>query len=124
MVDKEGLSFCTMRHIPPLPAVRAFEAAARHENFTRAAAELGMTQAAVSYQIRLLEERLGVPLFRREKKKVVLTETGRRAAIEVSRAFDALDAAFSVVRAEDQGTSRRPTPSPTPGSPGGWARSR
>ena len=51
-----------MRHLPPLPSVRVFEAAARHENFTLAAGELGLTQAAVSYQIRLLEERLGVPL--------------------------------------------------------------
>lgn len=92
-----------MRSLPPLSAVRVFEAAARHENFTRAAAELGMTQAAVSYQIRLLEERLGVPLFRREKKRVILTEAGRRAIPEVSRAFDALDAAFAGVRAEDEG---------------------
>lgn len=90
-----------MRRLPPLSAVRVFEAAARHENFTIAAAELGMTQAAVSYQIKVLEERLGVPMFRREKKRVVLTETGRRAGDDVSRAFDALDAAFGAIRAED-----------------------
>ena len=48
--------------LPPLAAVRAFEAAARLGSFTRAAAELGMTQAAVSYQIKLLEERVGTPL--------------------------------------------------------------
>src|SRR3546814_3564960 len=90
-----------MRLIPSLPAVRVFEAAARHENFTRAAAELGMTQAAVSYQIRLLEERLGVGLFRREKKKVMLTDAGRRASGDVSRAFDVLDAAFSALRSEE-----------------------
>ena len=84
-----------MRRLPPLAAVRVFEAAARHENFTAAAAELGMTQAAVSYQIRLLEERLGVPLFRREKRRVVLTDSGRRAAGPVGRAFDAIDAAFA-----------------------------
>lgn len=92
-----------MRHLPPLSAVRVFEAAARHENFTVAAAELGMTQAAVSYQIRLLEERLGVPLFRREKKRVILTEAGRRAMPEVRRAFDAIDSAFADIRAEDEG---------------------
>lgn len=91
-----------MRHLPPLSAVRVFEAAARHENFTVAAAELGMTQAAVSYQIRLLEERLGVPLFRREKKRVFLTEAGRRAMPEVSRAFDTIDSAFAGIRAEDE----------------------
>ncbi len=91
-----------MRNLPPLAAVRVFEAAARHENFTRAAAELGMTQAAVSYQLKLLEERLGVPLFRREKKGVVLTEAGARAAGTVSRAFDGLDAAFAGLRAENE----------------------
>lgn len=91
-----------MRRIPPLSAVRVFEAAARHENFTSAAAELGMTQAAVSYQIRTLEERLGVPLFRREKKRVILTEAGRKALPEVSRAFDTLDQAFASVRADDE----------------------
>jgi len=79
-----------------------FEAAARHENFTSAAAELGMTQAAVSYQIKLLEERLGAPLFRREKRRVVLTDAGRRAAPSITRAFDAIDAAFGTIRAEDE----------------------
>ena len=79
-----------MRHIPSLPAVRVFEAAARHENFTSAAAELGMTQAAVSYQIRLLEERLGVPLFVRSKRRVTLSDAGRRIAPLVSGAFDTL----------------------------------
>jgi LysR family glycine cleavage system transcriptional activator len=92
-----------MRRLPPLAAVRVFEAAARHENFTTAAAELGMTQAAVSYQIRLLEERLGVPLFRRERRRVVLTDAGRRAAAPVGRAFDAIDAAFAQLRTEDEG---------------------
>ena len=84
-----------MRHIPPLGAVRVFEAAARHENFTKAAAELGMTQAAVSYQIRTLEERLGLPLFARSKRRVTLTDAGRRAAPLVSKAFDGMADAFS-----------------------------
>lgn len=92
-----------MRHLPPLTAVRVFESAARHENFTKAAAELGMTQAAVSYQIKLLEERLNVPLFRREKRRVTLTDPGRRVATEVGRAFDTLDGAFASLRAEDEG---------------------
>ncbi len=48
--------------LPPLTAVRAFEAAARHESFTKAAAELGMTQAAISYQVKLLEDAWAVPL--------------------------------------------------------------
>ncbi len=92
-----------MRRLPPLAAVRVFEAAARHENFTAAAAELGMTQAAVSYQIKLIEERLGVPLFRRERRRVVLTDAGRRAAAPVGRAFDLIDAAFAELRTEDEG---------------------
>ncbi|RYE02067.1 MAG: transcriptional regulator GcvA [Sphingomonadales bacterium] len=92
-----------MRRMPPLSAVRVFEAAARHGNFTRAAEELGMTQAAVSYQVKLLEERLGATLFRREGRGVVLTETGARAAPQVSRAFDAIDQAFARVRADEEG---------------------
>ena len=95
--------YLLMRHIPPLPAVRVFEAAARHENFTSAAAELGMTQAAVSYQIRLLEERLGIPLFIRAKRRVTLSEAGRRAAPLVSGAFDTLADAFAALVAEDEG---------------------
>jgi LysR family glycine cleavage system transcriptional activator len=91
-----------MRRLPPLTAVRVFEAAARHENFTRAAGELGMTQAAVSYQVKLLEERLGVPLFLRSKRRVALTEAGRRAAPLVARAFNTLADAFGSLVAEDE----------------------
>jgi LysR family glycine cleavage system transcriptional activator len=89
-----------MRQLPPLSAVRVFEAAARHGNFTRAGAELGMTQAAVSYQIKLLEERLGAPLFARSGRGIVLTDLGRRIAPPVSGAFDAMAEAFASVRAE------------------------
>jgi len=92
----------TMRHLPPLSSVRVFEAAARHENFTRAAAELGMTQAAVSYQIRLLEERLAMPLFIRDRRRVRLSDTGRRIAPLVSGAFDTLAGAFSEVSADNE----------------------
>ncbi|ARS28598.1 LysR family transcriptional regulator [Sphingomonas sp. KC8] len=92
--------------LPPLTAVRAFEAAARHESFTRAAAELGMTQAAVSYQIRLLEERLGTRLFLREARRVTLTDVGRRLSPAVSGAFEALVAAFAHAREEAGGILR------------------
>ena len=61
-----------------------------------------MTQAAVSYQIKLLEERLGAPLFRREKRRVILSDAGRRAAPQITRAFDAIDSAFGAIRAEDE----------------------
>lgn len=91
-----------MRRLPPLSAIRVFEAAARHGNFTRAADELGMTQAAVSYQVKLLEERVGAPLFRRNGRRVALTDAGVRLAPELSRALDMMDAAFADVRAEDE----------------------
>jgi LysR family transcriptional regulator, glycine cleavage system transcriptional activator len=90
-----------MRHLPPLASIRVFEAAARHENFTQAAAELGMTQAAVSYQIRLLEQRLGLSLFARAKGRVALTDAGRRLAPLVTGAFDTLDEAFGTLAADD-----------------------
>src|SRR5688500_15911176 len=90
-----------MRRLPPLSAVRAFEAAARHQNFTAAAAELGMTQAAISYQIRLLEERLGLSLFARHRGRVLLTDAGRRAAPLVSGGFDRIAEAFDQLQAED-----------------------
>lgn len=91
-----------MARLPPLNAIRVFEAAARHQNFTQAAAELGMTQAAVSYQIRLLEERLGTSLFARIKGRVWLSEAGRRIAPLVANAFETLEDAFSGLVAEDQ----------------------
>ena len=91
-----------MRPLPPLGSVRVFESAARHQNFTAAAAELGMTQAAVSYQIRLLEERLGLPLFARIKGRVSLTDAGRRAAPLVAAGFDKLEEAFGALVADDQ----------------------
>jgi len=83
--------------LPPLPAIRCFEAAARLQSFTRAAEELGMTQAAVSYQIKQLEDRVGGRLFLRGPRGVELTETGRRLAPAVTEAFAALRAAFADV---------------------------
>ena len=77
-----------MRRLPPLSAIRVFEAAARHEHFTAAADELGMTQAAVSYQIRALEDRVGAKLFSRSKGRVRLTDTGRRLLGPLTAAFD------------------------------------
>ena len=85
-----------------MAAVRVFEAAARHENFTAAAGELAMTQAAVSYQVKLLEDRLGTSLFRRERGRVVLTDPGRRIAAKLAQAFDTIDGAFSALRADDE----------------------
>lgn len=91
-----------MRRLPPLSAIRVFEAAARHEHFTAAAEELGMTQAAVSYQIRALEERVGVQLFERSKGRVRLTDAGRRLLAPLTDAFDRMDGAFAALRADDE----------------------
>ncbi len=90
-----------MRRLPPLTAVRAFEAAARTENFTAAAAELGLTQAAVSYQVKALEERLGAALFVRERGRARLTPLGQRLLPTLSQAFDSIEAAFASHQAED-----------------------
>jgi LysR family glycine cleavage system transcriptional activator len=90
-----------MHQIPPLAAVRVFEAASRHENFSRAANELGMTQAAVSYQMKLLEERLGGPLFVRKGRGMALTDLGRRIGPRVTEAFTGLDKAFAIARDEN-----------------------
>lgn len=88
--------------LPPIASLRAFEAAARHMNFTRAAEELAITQAAVSYQIRLLEERLGTSLFIREPRRLLLTETGAELAIPLRDAFDRLRATFESFHKEAQ----------------------
>jgi LysR family glycine cleavage system transcriptional activator len=87
-----------MRRLPPLNALRAFEAAARHLSFTRAAAELSVTQAAISHQVHSLEELLGQPLFRRFNRRLELTEAGRGYYPAISEAFDTLDRATRSLR--------------------------
>lgn len=91
-----------MDRLPPLSAIRAFEAAGRHENFSRAADELGMTQAAISYQIRQLEDRVGRPLFVRDKGRVRLSDDGRRLLPAITSAFAGMADAFTALREEDQ----------------------
>ncbi|WP_045728273.1 LysR substrate-binding domain-containing protein [Xanthomonas sp. GPE 39] len=76
----------------PLNALRAFEAAARHQNLTRAAAELCVTQAALSHQIKHLEARLGVVLFQRLPRGVALTDEGQRLHPVLTEAFDRIAA--------------------------------
>ena len=76
------------RRLPSLNAVRAFEAAARHESFTRAAEELCVTQGAVSHQVKALEAELGLKLFNRERQRLVITEAGREYLNVVRDAFD------------------------------------
>ena len=79
-----------VRRLPPLNALRVFEAAARHLSFTRAAEELNVTQAAVSHQIKGLEERLGLKLFRRLNRALLLTDQGQAHYPSVRDALDAL----------------------------------
>ncbi|MBP1848589.1 LysR family transcriptional regulator [Rhizobium halophytocola] len=86
----------------PLNALKVFEAAARQLSFTKAGAELGMTQTAVSHQIRLLEERLGEALFLRRPRQVVLTEAGAALAPKVTEAFDTLEEALAAFATERQ----------------------
>lgn len=80
--------------LPPLTALRAFEAAARHMSFAKAADELNVTPAALSYQIKSLEADLGVPLFRRLNRAVELTEAGRALSPGARDAFASLNAAW------------------------------
>ncbi|SDN46376.1 LysR family transcriptional regulator, glycine cleavage system transcriptional activator [Methylobacterium phyllostachyos] len=79
------------RRLPPLAALRAFEAAARHLSFRRAAAELGVTPTAISHQIRLLEASLGLALFVREVRRVALTAAGQRLYPALRDGFDAFE---------------------------------
>jgi LysR family transcriptional regulator, glycine cleavage system transcriptional activator len=77
-----------LRRLPALNALKSFEAAARHESFTRAAEELCVTQGAVSQQVKALEEELGVKLFNRERQRLVITEAGREYLAVIRDALD------------------------------------
>jgi len=74
--------------LPPLNALKAFEAAARHESFTRAAEELCVTQGAVSHQVKALELELSIKLFNRERQRLVITEAGRDYLTVIRDALD------------------------------------
>lgn len=89
--------------LPPMNTLRAFEAAARHLSFTQAAEELHVTQAAVSHQIRTLEEALGVRLFRRLNRAIRLTEEGQQFVSEVRKALSHLATAMEKLAAPDAG---------------------
>jgi len=77
-----------LRRLPALNALKSFEAAARHESFTRAAEELCVTQGAVSHQVKALEQELGIKLFNRERQRLVITESGREYLGVVRDALD------------------------------------
>lgn len=86
--------------LPSLNALRAFEAAARHQSFARAAAELHVSEGAISRHVKLLEEELGLPLFLRGARQVELTAHGRKFLPVLSKAFKSIAAGFADVAAE------------------------
>lgn len=84
--------------LPPLTAFRAFDAAARHMSFAKAADELNVTPAALSFQIKSLEEHLGHPLFHRLNRAVELTESGKILAPGAAEGFETLTKAWSAAK--------------------------
>ena len=86
-----------MRKLPPLRALHAFEAAARHHSFAAAAGELGVTPTAISHQIRQLEEACGVKLFQRRPRPLLLTSAGARLYPALRNGFDALATAMALL---------------------------
>ena len=93
------------RLLPSASALIVFEAAGRHENFTRAAEELGMTQAAVSYAVRAMEGQLGVLLFHRNHRNVALTEAGARFHADVSAGLTRIQKSAEAIRAKGRETN-------------------
>ncbi|MFD1157669.1 transcriptional regulator GcvA [Roseovarius aestuarii] len=90
-----------VNHLPPLAALRALEAASRHRSFTRAAAELNVTQSAISHQIRNLERQWGVELFERGTRPLRLTRGGAALAPVAGDFFTRLSATLDDLRAEN-----------------------
>jgi LysR family glycine cleavage system transcriptional activator len=91
-----------MSRLPSLNALKAFEAAARHLSFTRAAETLNVSQSAISHQVKLLEEHVGKPLFRRAPSGLTLTDAGETLFDSTHEAFEMIMAAISEARGEPQ----------------------
>ncbi|MFQ6551293.1 transcriptional regulator GcvA [Aestuariibius insulae] len=108
--------------LPPLTALRAFEAAARHLSFAKAAEELSVTPAALSFQIKSLEEHLGQPVFRRLNRAVELTEAGRALQPGMQEGFAALNGAWRVARKLND--TKRLTVTAGPGFTSKWLAPR
>lgn len=90
------------RPLPPLNALRAFESAARHLSFTKAAAELNVTPAAISHQVKALEDLLGIALFRRLTRALRLTDAGQAALPALSQGLDSLAQGVEQMRAHGE----------------------
>jgi LysR family glycine cleavage system transcriptional activator len=97
------------RQLPPLTALRAFEATARRSGFSPAARELNVTHAAVAQQVRALEEHLGIPLVRRDGRALALTEEGTRLAQALSEGFGTIQSALEALRDDGAGRTVRIT---------------
>ncbi len=102
-----------LRHIPGLQSLKAFDASARHLNFTRAAAELNVTPAAVSHQIKELEEAIGVPLFQRTSRHMQLTRQGQVLKPAIADALEGITRALQKLRQVENPTQVRVTVSPS-----------
>jgi LysR family transcriptional regulator, glycine cleavage system transcriptional activator len=87
-----------MHKLPQLSELRAFEAAARHLSFKKAAAELGVTPTAISHQIKLLEEYCGRPLFRRRPRPMALTEAGSRLFPVIRDGLETFASAIATIK--------------------------
>ena len=96
-----------MPHLPPIAALRALAAAARHLSFTKAAAELNVTQSAVSHQIRHIEELWDIQLFERRPRQLLLTPAGEQLAGIVNEFIDELGQALEDLKAEEGHTALR-----------------
>ena len=102
-----------LRHIPGLQAIKAFDAAARHLSFTRAAEELNVTPAAISHQIKELEDQIGVSLFQRTSRHMQLTRQGAILKPAIADALDVLTKALQKIRQSDNPKQIRVTASPS-----------
>lgn len=110
------------RKLPNLAALRAFEAAARHGNFSRAAEEIHVTHGAISHQVRALEEELGVALFARHGKRISITPEGERFATILRKALTDIAAAAAALQAD--GKQKRLTVTSLPSFAARWLSPR
>jgi LysR family glycine cleavage system transcriptional activator len=110
------------RKLPNLAALRAFEAAARHGNFSRAAEEIHVTHGAISHQVRALEEELGVQLFARHGKRISITPEGERFATTLRKALTDIAAAAAALQAD--GKQKRLTVTSLPSFAARWLSPR
>lgn len=110
------------RRLPNLSALRAFEAAARHGNFSRAADEIHVTHGAISHQVRALEEELGVDLFARHGKRITVTPEGERFASALRKALTEIAAAAAALQADAR--QSRLTVTSLPSFAGRWLSPR